>query len=289
VEYRQPGIQQVQVKSEIGFDFSRCLRSILRQDPDIIMVGEIRDPETGADRGAGRAHGAPRAVDAAHQRRDLDAGAAHQYRRGPFPGGDRGERRRGPAAGQAHLPVTARRNIGPSPEEIAAFAPGPAPDLLYRGARGAGSAAISAMRGAWRSTRCSAINAPVRAHGDRGPSTRDTIRRSAADAGMMTLRTAGFRRVAQGGHDARRSHGRGRRPGLRAMPVFEYEVGRPAGRAEPGGAPRRKARGALILRFREQGRIVVGNAHGGAGGPRGGARGSRPRAPNVAPPGPRAG
>jgi type II secretory ATPase GspE/PulE/Tfp pilus assembly ATPase PilB-like protein len=46
VEYRQPGIEQVQGKSEIGFDFARSLRSILRQDPDIIMVGEIRDKET---------------------------------------------------------------------------------------------------------------------------------------------------------------------------------------------------------------------------------------------------
>ena len=46
VEYRQPGIQQVQVKAEIGFDFARSLRSILRQDPDIIMLGEIRDAET---------------------------------------------------------------------------------------------------------------------------------------------------------------------------------------------------------------------------------------------------
>jgi type IV pilus assembly protein PilB len=46
VEYRQPGIQQVQVKTDIGFDFARSLRSILRQDPDIIMIGEIRDQET---------------------------------------------------------------------------------------------------------------------------------------------------------------------------------------------------------------------------------------------------
>src|SRR5437867_8578854 len=46
VEYRQPGIQQVQAKAEIGFDFARSLRSILRQDPDIIMLGEIRDAET---------------------------------------------------------------------------------------------------------------------------------------------------------------------------------------------------------------------------------------------------
>jgi type IV pilus assembly protein PilB len=46
VEYRSPGIQQVQVKGEIGLDFARSLRSILRQDPDIIMLGEIRDSET---------------------------------------------------------------------------------------------------------------------------------------------------------------------------------------------------------------------------------------------------
>jgi type IV pilus assembly protein PilB len=46
VEYRQAGINQVQVKTEIGFDFARSLRAILRQDPDIIMVGEIRDQET---------------------------------------------------------------------------------------------------------------------------------------------------------------------------------------------------------------------------------------------------
>src|SRR5215472_1386480 len=46
VQYRQPGIQQVQVKAEIGLDFARALRSMLRQDPDIIMVGEIRDHET---------------------------------------------------------------------------------------------------------------------------------------------------------------------------------------------------------------------------------------------------
>jgi type IV pilus assembly protein PilB len=46
VEYRQPGIQQVQVKPAIGLDFATVLRSILRQDPNIIMAGEIRDLET---------------------------------------------------------------------------------------------------------------------------------------------------------------------------------------------------------------------------------------------------
>ncbi|MCC2606160.1 GspE/PulE family protein [Planctobacterium marinum] len=46
VEYQLEGINQVQVNSEIGFDFAAGLRSIVRQDPDIIMLGEIRDQET---------------------------------------------------------------------------------------------------------------------------------------------------------------------------------------------------------------------------------------------------
>ena len=46
VEYRIPGINQVQAFPNIGFDFARGLRAFLRQDPDIIMVGEVRDMET---------------------------------------------------------------------------------------------------------------------------------------------------------------------------------------------------------------------------------------------------
>ncbi len=46
VEYRLPGITQVQVNEKIELDFSRVLRSVLRQDPDIVLVGEMRDQET---------------------------------------------------------------------------------------------------------------------------------------------------------------------------------------------------------------------------------------------------
>ncbi|MDI6864778.1 type IV-A pilus assembly ATPase PilB [Thermodesulfovibrio yellowstonii] len=46
VEYSFPGINQVQVKEDIGLTFASALRAFLRQDPDIIMVGEIRDFET---------------------------------------------------------------------------------------------------------------------------------------------------------------------------------------------------------------------------------------------------
>jgi MSHA biogenesis protein MshE len=46
VEYRLPGINQVQVNAKIELTFARVLRSMLRQDPDIILVGEMRDQET---------------------------------------------------------------------------------------------------------------------------------------------------------------------------------------------------------------------------------------------------
>ena len=46
VEYQVPGISQIQVRSAIGLTFASGLRSIVRQDPDVIMVGEIRDQET---------------------------------------------------------------------------------------------------------------------------------------------------------------------------------------------------------------------------------------------------
>jgi len=46
VEFQVPGINQVPVKKEIGLTFANALRSILRQDPDIVMIGEIRDTET---------------------------------------------------------------------------------------------------------------------------------------------------------------------------------------------------------------------------------------------------
>jgi type IV pilus assembly protein PilB len=46
VEYELPGVVQVNINHNVGLDFAACLRSILRQDPDIIMVGETRDLET---------------------------------------------------------------------------------------------------------------------------------------------------------------------------------------------------------------------------------------------------
>jgi type II secretory ATPase GspE/PulE/Tfp pilus assembly ATPase PilB-like protein len=46
VEITQPGLRQVQVQTKIGFDFAAAMRSFLRADPDVIMIGEMRDKET---------------------------------------------------------------------------------------------------------------------------------------------------------------------------------------------------------------------------------------------------
>ena len=46
VEYKLSGISQIQVNAKIGLSFAKSLRSIVRQDPDVILIGEIRDPET---------------------------------------------------------------------------------------------------------------------------------------------------------------------------------------------------------------------------------------------------
>ena len=46
VEAHLPGVNQIPVNSEIGMDFSDILRGTLRQDPDVIMIGEIRDNNT---------------------------------------------------------------------------------------------------------------------------------------------------------------------------------------------------------------------------------------------------
>jgi len=102
VEYEIPGVNQSQVKPAIGLTFATAMRAFVRQDPDVIMVGEIRDSETariaihaGIDRPS-------RAVNASH--RDGGCGCA-----APF-----GSRRRGISAA---IDVARRRcpAVGPHP------------------------------------------------------------------------------------------------------------------------------------------------------------------------------
>ena len=69
IEYQLEGVNQIQVKPQIGLTFAHVLRSILRQDPDIIMVGEMRDLETAQIAVQAALTGPSRALDPAHQQR----------------------------------------------------------------------------------------------------------------------------------------------------------------------------------------------------------------------------
>ena len=69
VEYQLPGVLQIPVNEKKGLTFARGLRSILRHDPDKIMVGEIRDCRDRADRRAGGAHRSPGLHNGARQQR----------------------------------------------------------------------------------------------------------------------------------------------------------------------------------------------------------------------------
>ena len=195
VEYRQPGIQQVQVKSEIGFDFARSLRSILRQDPDIIMVGEIRDAETAkiAVRAALTGH----LVLSTLHTNDAVSTLVRLVNIGvePF------------LVATAVNVAAAQRLVKkickhckeayrPGPEETALFAPGPAPELLYRG-RGCKQCRDIGYSGRIALYEVFAVNAQVRRMIIDNVDA-DQIRKHAAESGMVTLREAGLRRVIQG-------------------------------------------------------------------------------------------
>ena len=73
IEITQAGLRQVQVNPRIDWTFARAMRAFLRADPDVIMVGEIRDKETAQVADRGLAHRPPGAVHAAHQQRARDA------------------------------------------------------------------------------------------------------------------------------------------------------------------------------------------------------------------------
>jgi type IV pilus assembly protein PilB len=195
VEYRQPGIQQVQVKSDIGFDFARALRSILRQDPDIIMVGEIRDGETAqiAVRAALTGH----LVLSTLHTNDAVSTLVRLINIGvePF------------LVATAVNVAAAQRLVRkicrhckeayrPSAEEIALFAPDPCPEVLYRG-RGCKECRNLGYSGRMALYEVFWVNAQIRRLVLDGADG-DVIRKHAAESGMVNLRSAGFRQVVKG-------------------------------------------------------------------------------------------
>ncbi len=195
VEYRQPGIQQVQVKTDIGFDFARSLRSILRQDPDIIMIGEIRDQETAqiAVRAALTGH----LVLTTLHTNDAVSTVTRLINIGvePFLVATAVN----VAAAQRlvrKICASCKEAYRPSAEEAALFGHEPVPEVLYRG-RGCKACRNMGYSGRMALYEVFWLNAAVRRLVLDGADG-DTLRRHAIESGMATLRQAGFRRAVQG-------------------------------------------------------------------------------------------
>ena len=105
IEIQIAGVNQMQINAKAGVTFASGLRSILRQDPNVILVGEIRDRGNGGHRAPGRADRPPAAEHAAHQRRGGDDHAAVRSGRPAVHRGGVAGRHRRAAAGAARLPV----------------------------------------------------------------------------------------------------------------------------------------------------------------------------------------
>jgi type IV pilus assembly protein PilB len=195
VEYRQPGIQQVQVKADIGFDFARALRSILRQDPDIIMIGEIRDQETAqiAVRAALTGH----LVLSTLHANDAVSTIARLLNIGvePFLVAT-GVRVTAAQRLVRRICADCKEAYAPTADEAAAFAPDPPPALLYRG-RGCRRCRNLGYAGRMALFEVFPVTSEIRRLMLEGADL-DRIRAHATRAGMRTLRQSGFRRAAAG-------------------------------------------------------------------------------------------
>ena len=195
VEYRQPGIQQVNVKSEIGFDFSRALRSILRQDPDIIMVGEIRDQETAqiAVKAALTGH----LVLSTLHTNDAVSTLVRLINIGvePFLVASAVN----VAAAQRlvrRICKDCKESYRPTADELALFAPDTGPEALYRG-RGCKTCRNVGYAGRMALYEVFSVDAEVRRMLIDGADG-DKIQRYAVESGMVTLKQCGFRQAARG-------------------------------------------------------------------------------------------
>ena len=114
VEYQLHGVNQIHVKPKIGLTFAAGLRHIVRQDPDVIMVGEIRDRETADIAHPRRADRPPGLLDAAHQRRARRHHAPPRHGRGAVPDRVRAGGRAGPAPGAARSARAAASPTSPT-------------------------------------------------------------------------------------------------------------------------------------------------------------------------------
>ena len=118
---RCPDVDQIEVNPRAGLTFASGLRTILRSDPDVILVGEIRDEETAADRLPGRHDRPPGAELAARPERRQRDRAAEGHGRRPGPDRDRAQLHRRAAARAPKLCAAAASRTCPTRRELSAL------------------------------------------------------------------------------------------------------------------------------------------------------------------------
>ncbi len=200
VEYQLDGINQIHVKSQIGLTFSAGLRSIVRQDPDVIMIGEIRDYETAeiAIQSALTGHlvfSTLHTNDASGAVSRLLEMGVEDYLLASSLLGVMAQRLvrnlcpscRRPVEGGASLPQTNQQTKGHSPEPVATYEAGECEDCAMTGYRGRDG--IFEFLPVDESIRQLILKR----------SSADIIKEQAVSGGMRPLRDDGWRKVAEGG------------------------------------------------------------------------------------------
>ena len=193
----------MQINPRAGLTFATALRSILRSDPDVVMVGEIRDGETAQDLDRGRADRPLRALDAAHERRAGRAHAPERDGRRAVPDRRRPSRPCSRSGSRASSARTARELVRADGDELVEGArldrrsrPPPTGSSLYRkrGCPRCGQTGYSGRVGIFQLLRDERELEQLAA----AKATRDEIERAAIASGMRTLWDDGIDKVAAG-------------------------------------------------------------------------------------------
>ena len=245
MEYDLDGLIQVQINDDIGLTFARCLRHFLRQDPDIILVGEIRDLETARDRRPGLPDRAPGVHHPAHQRRPRRHRPAAGPGAGAVPDHRDAGRHRGPAAGAADLPAL---QGGVHAHRGDAAGAGPHARARWPGGRSSAGAAATpaaapATAGGWRIFEIMLLDDHIRDLIMKRSST-NVLREAARKRGMRTLRESGLLAIYDGMTTIEEVVSQTIYEETRlacrstAMPIFTYEAMNSVGQAVKGEVER---------------------------------------------------
>ena len=201
VEYRMDGVNQVPVNPKRGLTFAGALRSILRQDPDVVLVGEIRDTETAdiAVKAALTGHLVLSTLHTNDAASTDHASGRHGHR--PVHGVELAPLHRRPAPGAQAVPALPTRGRGAARRSCSPSASwrrtSHGCELFGAEPRRAARAATTATRAASRSSRPCSSTEKLKRMVVEGRSVHE-LKRGACAQGMLTLRRVGLLNAMRG-------------------------------------------------------------------------------------------